>query len=63
VENAYAIQAGRELRIIVQPQEITDGDANELSRKIAQQVEKKLKYPGQIKITVIRELRATEYAK
>jgi len=63
VENAYAIQAGRELRIIVQPQEITDGDANELSRKIAQQVEKELKYPGQIKITVIRELRATEYAK
>lgn len=63
VENAYAIQAGRELRIIVQPQEITDGDASELSRKIAQQVEKELKYPGQIKITVIRELRATEYAK
>ena len=63
VENAYAIQAGRELRIIVQPQEITDGDANELSRKIAQQIEKELKYPGQIKITVIRELRATEYAK
>ena len=63
VENAYAIQAGRELRIIVQPQEITDGDANELSRKIAQQVEKELKYPGQIKITVIRELRATEYAR
>lgn len=63
VENAYAIQAGRELRIIVHPQEITDGDANELSRNIAQQVEKKLKYPGQIKITVIRELRATEYAK
>ena len=54
VENAYAIQAGRELRIIVQPQEITDGDASELSRKIAQQVEKELKYPGQIKITVIR---------
>lgn len=63
VENAYAIQAGRELRIIVQPQEITDGDASELSRKIAQQVEKDLKYPGHIKITVIRELRATEYAK
>jgi len=63
VENAYAIQAGRELRIIVQPQEITDGDASELSRKIAQQVEKELKYPGYIKITVIRELRATEYAK
>ena len=63
VQNAYAIQAGRELRIIVQPQEITDGDANELSRRIAQQVEKELKYPGQIKITVIRELRATDYAK
>lgn len=63
VENAYAIQAGRELRIIVHPQEITDGDANELSRNIAQQVEKDLRYPGQIKITVIRELRATEYAK
>jgi len=63
VENAYAIQAGRELRIIVQPQEIIDEEAVELSRKIAQRVEKELKYPGQIKITVIRELRATDYAK
>jgi len=63
VENAYAIQAGRELRIIVQPQEIADEEAAELSRKIAQKVENELKYPGQIKITVIRELRATEYAK
>jgi len=63
VENAYAIQAGRELRIIVQPQKIMDEGTAELSRKIAQRVEKELKYPGQIKITVIRELRATDYAK
>jgi len=63
VEKAYAIQAGRELRIMVHPQEVSDEAAAELSRELAHKIEKKLKYPGQIKITVIRELRAIEYAK
>ncbi len=63
VEKAYAIQAGRELRIMVYPQEVSDDEAAELSRKLAHKIEKELKYPGQIKITVIRELRAIEYAK
>jgi len=63
VEKAYAIQAGRELRIMVHPQEVSDEAAAELSRELAHKIEKKLKYPGQIKITVIRELRAIEYAR
>ncbi len=63
VSKAYAIQAGRELRIMVQPEEISDEEAAELSRAITNKIEKKLSYPGQIKITVIRELRSIEYAK
>ncbi|MCK4418246.1 ribonuclease Y [Candidatus Aerophobetes bacterium] len=63
VEKAYAIQAGRELRIMVHPQEVSDEATAELSRELAHKIEKKLKYPGQIKITVIRELRAIEYAR
>lgn len=63
VDRAYAIQAGREIRIIVQPNKITDEEAATLSREIASKIEKELSYPGQIKVTVIRELRAVEYAK
>ncbi len=63
VEEAYAIQAGREVRIIVKPDQIDDLGVIELSRAIAQKVEESLEYPGQIKVTVIREMRATEYAK
>ncbi len=63
VDKAYAIQAGREIRIIVQPNKITDEEAAFLSREIASKIEKELSYPGQIKVTVIRELRAIEYAK
>lgn len=63
VDKAYAIQAGREIRIIVQPNKITDEEAAFLSREIASKIEKDLSYPGQIKVTVIRELRAIEYAK
>lgn len=63
INRAYAIQAGRELRIMVQPQEINDERATELCREIANKIEKELNYPGQIKITVIRELRSIEYAK
>ncbi len=63
VEEAYAIQAGREIRIIVKPDEIDDYGVIELSREIAQKVEDNLEYPGQIKVTVIREKRAVEYAR
>ena len=63
VEKAYAIQAGREMRVMVQPEKITDIEAEELSRKISQQIQDELKYPGQIKIVVIREVRAIDYAK
>lgn len=63
VEKAYAIQAGRELRVFVKPEEITDIDAKTLARDIAMRVEKELKYPGEIKVAVIRESRAIEYAR
>ncbi|MEK6779390.1 MAG: ribonuclease Y [Candidatus Deferrimicrobiota bacterium] len=63
VEKSYAIQAGREIRIIVDNQKITDDAATILARDIAKKVETELSYPGQIRVTVIRETRAVEYAK
>jgi ribonuclease Y len=63
VEKSYAIQAGREIRVIVQPERISDEDSVILSRDIARKIEKDLTYPGQIKVTVIREMRAVEVAK
>jgi ribonuclease Y len=63
VETSFAIQAGREIRIIVKPMEVDDLGALQLSRDIAKKVEESLQYPGQIKVTVIREVRATEFAK
>jgi len=63
VEKSYAIQAGREVRIMVQPERITDEDSVILSRDIARKIEKELTYPGQIKVTVIREMRAVDFAK
>jgi ribonuclease Y len=63
VESSYAIQAGREIRIMVRPDQIDDLAAIRLSRDIAKKVEESLQYPGRIKVTVIRELRATEYAQ
>ena len=63
VEKSFAIQAGREVRIMVEPEKITDEDSVVLCRDIAQKIEKELTYPGQIKVTVIRETRAVDYAK
>ena len=63
VEKSYAIQAGREVRIIVKPEKISDDATVLLSRDIVKEVEKNLEYPGQIKVVVIRETRAVEYAK
>jgi len=63
VSKSYAIQAGRELRIMVEGNEVDDDRAFTLSKDIAKKIEKELSYPGQIKVTVIREVRAVEYAK
>jgi ribonuclease Y len=63
VEKAYAIQAGRELRVIVESEKVTDEQADLLSIDLSQRIQKEMTYPGQIKITVIREKRAVNYAK
>ncbi len=63
VEKVYALQAGREIRVIVKPKEIDDDAAVLLSHEIAREIEDQLEYPGQIKVTVIRESRSVEYAK
>lgn len=63
VEKAYAIQAGRELRVIVEADKVTDGDSDKLSFEIAQKIQNEMTYPGQIKVTVIREKRAVNVAR
>ena len=63
VKKTYAIQAGREVRVFVQPDQISDMDMIRLSKEIAREYEKNLDYPGEIKVNVIREMRVTEYAK
>ena len=63
VESSYAIQAGREVRIIVNPDEMNDDQSTKMSRDIATKIEETMQYPGQIKVTVIRETRSVEYAK
>lgn len=63
VEKAYAIQAGREVRVFVVPEEIDDLGAHKLARETAKKIEEELKYPGEIKVNVIREMRVTEFAR
>ena len=62
-ESSYAVQAGREVRILVQPDKVSDDEVILLARNVAKKIENELDYPGQIKVSVIRESRATEYAK
>lgn len=63
VEKAYAIQAGREVRIMVKPDKVDDANAVRIAREVSKKIEAELEYPGQIKVTVIREVRSVEYAK
>ena len=63
VEKAYAIQAGREVRIMVKPEEVSEDNMIILARDIAKKIENELEYPGQIKVNLIRETKAVEYAK
>ncbi|MEC8852975.1 MAG: ribonuclease Y, partial [Bacteroidota bacterium] len=63
VLKSYAIQAGRELRVVVESEKVTDADANKLSFEISEKIQNEMTYPGQVKVTVIRETRAISYAK
>src|SRR6185312_5644759 len=63
VEKSYAIAAGREVRVFVKPDEMTDFQARELARNIANRIEQDLKYPGEIKVLVVRETRSIEFAR
>ena len=63
VQKAFAIQAGRELRIVVNAEKMNDEQSIWLSKDVARKIEAELQYPGQIKVTVIREMRAVDYAK
>lgn len=63
VEKAFAIQAGRELRVVVRPEQLDDAQSNQLARDLARRIEDQLAYPGQIRVTVVRETRCVEYAK
>ena len=63
VNNSYAIQAGREIRIMVKPEQVGDDDMSFITREICKKIESDLEYPGQIKVNVIRETRTVDYAK
>ena len=63
VEKVFAMQAGRELRVMVKPEIVDDLEAHVLAREVAKQIEEELTYPGQVRVTVIRESRATEIAR
>jgi len=63
VEKCFAVQAGREMRVIVEPSQVSDEESLVLAREVAKKIETDMTYPGQIRVTVIRETRATELAK
>lgn len=63
VEKAYALQAGREIRVFVHPEQVSDLQAHNMAKNIAKRVEDELRYPGEIKVNVIREMRVTEFAR
>ncbi|MDD3920862.1 MAG: ribonuclease Y, partial [Eubacteriales bacterium] len=63
VETSFAIQAGREVRIIVKPESVADADTVLMAREVAKRIESEMEYPGQIKVNVIRETRTVDYAK
>ena len=63
VDKSFAIQAGREVRVIVKPDKVSDDEMILMSRDIAKKIENEMEYPGQIKVNMIREFRAVEYAK
>ncbi len=63
VDSCFALQAGREVRVVVQPEKVTEAQANNMAREICLRIEKEMNYPGQIKVSIIRETRAVEYAK
>ena len=63
VEKSYAIQAGREVRVMVKPEEVSEDEMVVLARDLAKKIEEEMEYPGQIKVNVLRETKAVEYAK
>ena len=63
VKKSYAIQAGREVRVFVEPSKVNDNEAMVMARNVSMQIQDELKYPGQIRIVVIRETRCVEYAR
>ena len=63
VEQTFAVQAGREIRVLVKPEQVNDEATVFLAKEIAEKLENELEYPGQIKVNVIREVRSVEYAK
>ena len=63
VESCFALQAGREVRVIVSPEKVSEGEAQMLARDICQKIEHEMNYPGQIKVHLVRESRAVDYAK
>ena len=63
MEKSFALQAGREIRIFVTPAEVSDLEASQMAANIARRIESELKYPGEIKVTIIRETRVIEYAR
>jgi len=63
VETCYALQAGREIRVVVEPGKVSENEANNLAREICLNIEREMNYPGQIKVSIIRETRCVDYAK